>query len=146
MRTTPFLKGRILNNLGASVWIGFGRGNLVSGAVATEFARVTREGKTHMDYEAISAEVKTILISSLGLPFDPLGIKDDEPLWGGRFNLGSMAAIEILSALEDHFGVQFPDEKIDLRLFGSVRRLADAVSSLLPDATSALPHEDAGAG
>jgi acyl carrier protein len=87
-----------------------------------------------MDRESIATEIKTLLISSLGLPLNPSAIGEDEPLWGNRLNIDSLAAIEILTALEDRLGVQFPDEMIDLSLFASVRRLVDAVSALLPNA------------
>jgi acyl carrier protein len=94
-----------------------------------------------MERELLVAEIKTLVISSLGLPLDFNAIHDDEPLWGGRYHVGSMAALEILMVLEDRFGVQFPDEAIDLSLFTSIRRLADAVSKLLPDATDPKTRE-----
>ena len=97
-----------------------------------------------MDHESLATEIKTILIFSLGLSFDPSAIREDEPLLGSRFNIGSLTAIEILTALEDRFGVQFPDETIDLSLFASVRRLVDAVGVLLPNAVFPKTHEDAG--
>ena len=87
-----------------------------------------------MSPESIAAEIKTLLVSSLGLPLDPAAIGEDEPLSGSRFHITSLLAVEILTTLEDRFGVQFPDEMLDYSLFASVRRLADAVSSLLPDA------------
>lgn len=84
-----------------------------------------------MRHEAIAAEIKTRLVAALGLRLDPGAIDEDEPLSGGRFQVTSLAAVEILTALEDSFGVQFPDEMLDISLFTSVRRLADAVGSLL---------------
>lgn len=97
-----------------------------------------------MDRESITIEVKALLIFTLGLPLAPNAIGEDDPLWGSRLNIGSLAAIEILTVLEERFNVQFPDEIIDLNLFSSVRHLVDAVSALLPDATFPIPHEDAG--
>lgn len=85
-----------------------------------------------MNRELITTEIKTLLISSLGLPLDPIEIGEDEPLWGNRLNIESLTALEILTALEDRFDVQFPDEMIDLSLFASVHRLVDAVIALLP--------------
>ncbi len=70
-----------------------------------------------MDRELILIEIKTLLISYLGLPLEPGVIADDEPLLGNRIHVTSLIAIEILTALEDRFDVQFPDEIINLGLF-----------------------------
>ena len=86
-----------------------------------------------MDDESLEKEIKSILVATLGLPIDADAIGNDEPLWQGGLNIGSMAAIEILTILEDRFDVQFPDEAIGPNLFASVRTLADAVRTLSPN-------------
>lgn len=86
-----------------------------------------------MDRKSLVAEVKSIVVASLGLPHEPDAIENDELLWAGRYHISSMAALEILTVLEERFHVQFPDEAIDLNLFTSIRRLADLVSNLLSD-------------
>lgn len=96
-----------------------------------------------MNRELLAMEIKTLLVSSLGLSLDPCAIDEDESLLGSRLHLASLTAIEILTALEDRFGVQFPDEMIDRSLFMSVRRLVDAVSALLYDSAQAKTHADA---
>lgn len=93
-----------------------------------------------MDRESLVMEIKVVLISSLGSSLDPSAIGEDNPLWENGINVGSLAAIEILTVLEDRFGVQFPDEMIDSSLFGSVRRLVEAVSALLPNSADPKAH------
>jgi acyl carrier protein len=97
-----------------------------------------------MEYPAVSTEVKKLLVSSVGLSVDPYKIEDDEPIWEGRFNISSLAAIELLSALEQRFGIEFPDEMVDFRLFASIRRLATAVCDLMANAPLSPHGDDAG--
>ena len=94
-----------------------------------------------MDRESLVMEIKVVLISSLGSPLDPSAIGEGNPLWENGLNVGSLAAIEILTVLEDRFGVQFPDEMIDSSLFASVGRLVEAVSSLLINSADPKAHE-----
>ncbi|HXQ71867.1 MAG TPA: phosphopantetheine-binding protein [Pyrinomonadaceae bacterium] len=82
-----------------------------------------------MDREAIAREIRALLTYYLGLPLDEIG--EDEPLGGSRINIGSLTAIEILTAIEDRFEVQLPDDMIDLTLFSSIGRLVDAVNAIL---------------
>lgn len=87
-----------------------------------------------MDCATLSAEIKEIVVSSLGLPVKPEMITDDEVLYGGRFNISSMAVIDILTEIEGRLGVEVPDEVLDIRIFDSIRTLVETISSLLQKA------------
>ena len=86
-----------------------------------------------MDREAIAREIRVLLTHYLGLPLDSDEIGENEPLGGSRINISSLTAIEILTAIEERFEVQFPDDMIDLTLFSSIGRLVDTVNAILPD-------------
>jgi acyl carrier protein len=89
-------------------------------------------------YDTLIAEVEAIVSSTLGAisASDPLKArKGADILSSGRYHIDSLAALEILTALEDHFGVEFPDDVINLNLFDSVPQLTGVVRSLLPEAT-----------
>ena len=45
-----------------------------------------------------------------------------------------MAAIQILSALEERLGIRFADETLDVSLFASVRTIEGVVRTLVQDA------------
>jgi acyl carrier protein len=77
--------------------------------------------------EAVRARIKSILVRVLDLPIDPSEIGDDTLLFDGRLGMDSVAAIEIVTAVEEAFGVRIADERIGLRLFQNANTLAEAV-------------------
>ena len=84
-----------------------------------------------MTYEKITQDIKAIVLTRLGISLDSSELSISDSLIGGRFNIGSMTAIDILSAIEQRYGMQFPDEAITTDLFSSIESLSHSVESLL---------------
>ena len=80
-----------------------------------------------MQREDVYREIKEILVEILSLEIDPEEIGDDEILFEGQLGLDSVAAIEILSEIEDRFDIEVEDEEIDLDMFRTVRSLAEVI-------------------
>jgi len=57
-------------------------------------------------------KLKRILIETLNLDgVTPEQIKNDDPLFGDKFGLDSIDAVEIVFQVEQHFGVKIRDMK-----------------------------------
>ena len=79
----------------------------------------------------VRAAIKAILVDVLELPVSPSAIGDAAILFDGELGLDSVAAIQILTEIEDHFDVRFEDEEIGAELFQSVNALAQSVEQHL---------------
>ncbi|GAA1083065.1 MULTISPECIES: phosphopantetheine-binding protein [Kitasatospora] len=53
----------------------------------------------------------------------------DTDLWSA--GLDSMGSVSLMVGLEDEFGIEFPDAMLDRETFSSVRRISEAVRSLV---------------
>jgi acyl carrier protein len=93
--------------------------------------------------ESVKWAIKSILVDALDLAIEPSGIGDEIILFDGRLGLDSVAAIEILTAIERFFEIQFEDEQIGLHLFESVNALAGAVEYQLAKRAPASSGEGA---
>nr|WTB28346.1 phosphopantetheine-binding protein [Streptomyces sp. NBC_00830]WTB35736.1 phosphopantetheine-binding protein [Streptomyces sp. NBC_00830] len=67
-------------------------------------------------------------------PFLPF-LESDEPLTDDAdlrdLGLDSLATVELLARLEDHFGIRFADDALRLETFATTRTLWQVVDSLL---------------
>lgn len=79
------------------------------------------------------AQIKQIIVETLGLEIDPEEIGTEDQLFGGGVGLNSMATIEIIVGMEKGFGIQVADEDLRVELFDSVRSMADYVRSTLEE-------------
>lgn len=79
------------------------------------------------DAERITARVKEAIVQSLKLDIDPGEIDDDESLFEG-VGADSIAALEIVFALEEEFGIEVDDEDLRVELFDSVRAMTRYVA------------------
>lgn len=68
-------------------------------------------------------EVITILAEVLNLGQRKDLLKPDSPLLGSIPELDSMAVINVLTALEDHFGITIDDDDISAATFNTVATL-----------------------
>jgi acyl carrier protein len=81
-------------------------------------------------------EVLRVVRLNLASIEDTSEISMDTNLWD--LGMDSLDNISIMIALEDEFGIVFPDELLTQDLFASPRRIAEAVCSLaFPDAADA---------
>jgi len=70
-------------------------------------------------------KLKKILIDELDLiDVEPSDIDDDEPLFGDKFGLDSVDAIEIIFQVKTHFGIEIRNMKEGRPALQSVNSLA----------------------
>ncbi len=67
-------------------------------------------------------EVRRIVVRTARLPVAPETIDPEAPLHGGGLDLASLELMEVVLALEEHFGVEVPDDA--LGRLNSVRAIA----------------------
>lgn len=79
----------------------------------------------------IAQRVKQALVQGLQLKINPEDIADDEPLFGEGLDADSIAALEIVFALEEEFGFEVEDEDLRVDLFESVRTLTSYIEGRL---------------
>ena len=82
--------------------------------------------------QALREEIKDLIVTTLRLEnVDPSDIGDTEPLFSpdARLGLDSLAALEVLAAIEFTFKVRFPDDGSARDHFESVSTLAAFVGS-----------------
>ena len=76
----------------------------------------------------ITRRVKEMIVGQLRLTLDPGEIGDDAPLFGAEgMGFDSVDALELVLGMEQHFGVDIPDEEVGRRVLQSVRTMADFV-------------------
>ena len=69
-------------------------------------------------------ETKGLVVQALRLDIDPGELSEDEPLFGDGYGIDSIAALEIVAAMEQEFSLVVSDEDLVVELFESVRSLA----------------------
>jgi acyl carrier protein len=89
----------------------------------------------------VRASVKKILVEVLALKVVPSEIGDNQPLFEGRLGVDSIAALEILAEIEKRFGIDLPDDAIDLAMFESVASMAETVVRYLPKEMTETPPD-----
>ena len=81
-----------------------------------------------MDKETLKSELKLLIIETLRLEdVNPDFIKDEDPLFGEGLGLDSIDALELVVAIEKHYGVLIEDEEVGVEAFASIDALADFV-------------------
>lgn len=79
----------------------------------------------------LETEIKQLLVEALQLDdVDPTSIDTEAPLFGGGLGLDSIDALELATALEGRYGVQFSRATANAQaVFRSIRTLAEHVSA-----------------
>lgn len=72
--------------------------------------------------------VKTILGDVLGLGPAAQALTRESALLGSIPELDSMAVVQLLTALEEHYGITIEDDDISAHTFATVGSLADFIS------------------
>ncbi|MGI9014417.1 MAG: phosphopantetheine-binding protein [Phycisphaerales bacterium] len=99
--------------------------------------------KTSFEHSAdIRSRVKSLLRVDLKLG-DDYRVGDDDPLFGGEFDLDSLDALLLVSSVEKEFGIKIPNEAVGKSIFQSVSALADYIESQC-DVTAAESISDSG--
>jgi acyl carrier protein len=76
-------------------------------------------------------DVKQILIDVLALGEQGAALTAQSPLLGSIPELDSMAVVNLITALEDHFGITVEDDDIGAATFETLGTLADFVAAKL---------------
>ena len=76
-------------------------------------------------------DVKQILIDVLSLGQQGQSLTPDSTLLGSLPELDSMAVVNLIGALEEHFGIAVEDDEIDAATFETLGSLADFVARKL---------------
>lgn len=66
-------------------------------------------------------ELKQLIHTSFGI--DPETLKADAPL--SDYGLDSLSLAELLFAVEEHFNIDFPDERVDVKTLNGLAALLD---------------------
>jgi len=81
-----------------------------------------------LDKETLKSELKLLIIETLRLEdVKPDSIKDEDSLFGEGLGLDSIDALELVVAIEKHYGVLIEDEEVGVEAFASIDALADFV-------------------
>ena len=78
-------------------------------------------------------QVKTIFIQALQLGSRGAHLDASSPLLGAIPELDSMAVVNVITALEEHFGFYVEDDEISADTFETLGSLVDFVSGKLTD-------------
>ena len=78
-------------------------------------------------------EVKNILSDVLSLAGRKNSLSKDSMLLGDLPELDSMAVVNVITALEDHFGISVDDDEISARTFETLGSLTDFVEQKLSE-------------
>jgi acyl carrier protein len=78
---------------------------------------------------ATLAEVKEVLVTTLGLDDRADGLQPSTELLGGLPEFDSMAVVEVIVAIEQRFGLQIDETDLTSDIFETVGSLADFVDS-----------------
>ena len=84
-----------------------------------------------IDQQEVRRRVKQAIVDALGLQIDPHAIPDDEVIFGGGMGADSTAALEVVFAIEEAFGIEVDDEELRVDLFDSVSSLTNYVQRRL---------------
>lgn len=78
--------------------------------------------------DSIGPAVRGLLAQVGRLRGDPATLPADADLHAA--GLSSLATVDLMLAIEEHFGVEFPDRLLNRRTFGSIAALTAAVAEI----------------
>ncbi|GGH10143.1 aminoacyl carrier protein [Alsobacter metallidurans] len=85
--------------------------------------------------EAIRNTIVAIIVEAGRLPVAAETLTDDADLY--QAGLTSFASVQLMLAIEDRFGVEFPDRYLNRRSFASIASIRAVVSELLTEREAA---------
>ena len=93
-----------------------------------------------MTEAAIRAQLKSLIIESLNLEgITPERIEDGMPLFGEGLGLDSVDALELVLAIERHFGLEIQPHEMDRVVFTSVTTLGKFVAGRVGASNGSRP-------
>jgi acyl carrier protein len=80
------------------------------------------------DANAIKQRIKTLMVENLMLQVTAEEIGDEQPLFGpGSLGLDSVDALQLVVALDKHFGLKIPDPAAAKEVLQSVNTIVAAI-------------------
>ncbi|RTL63450.1 MAG: acyl carrier protein [Hyphomicrobiales bacterium] len=76
----------------------------------------------------MQAEIRAKVLELLGAQVDLKGLSDESDLYDA--GLTSFASVQLMLALEDYFGVEFPERMLNRRTFSSIANIIASVNEL----------------
>ncbi len=81
----------------------------------------------------LKTRIKSVMIEELMLQEEPDEISDSEPLFGPEgLGLDSVDALQLVVAIEKHFGLKIPDADAAKGILTSVDTIAEAIDKNAP--------------
>lgn len=93
----------------------------------TDTAALTNTSSSTID------RLKRIISHQLDIKVDQTEIDSDVSLLEDGLGLDSIAIVELVSLLEENFGLKFEEEDLSMEPFASVRTLANYIDSMAQD-------------
>lgn len=78
--------------------------------------------------DSIESAVRSLLAQVGRLRSDPATLPPEADLHAA--GLSSLATVDLMLAIEEHFGIEFPDRLLNRRTFGSIAALTTAVAEI----------------
>jgi acyl carrier protein len=75
-----------------------------------------------------TADIRAILQAHARIPIAVDSLADDANLFTA--GMTSLASVEVILALEEKFGIEFPDQMMHRKTFASVSAIAAAIANL----------------
>jgi acyl carrier protein len=93
------------------------------------FHLAQRRAPSHSEVSVVEGQIRSILAEygQLGVPVDQLD--DQAELY--RAGLTSHASVNLMLALEDHFGIEFPERLLRRKTFETISSIAGAIEELI---------------
>ena len=80
------------------------------------------------DTNALKQQIKSIMVENLMLQLTAADIGDAQPLFGpGSLGLDSVDALQLVVAIDKHFGLKIRDPEVAKKILASVNSIAEAV-------------------
>lgn len=73
-------------------------------------------------------KIRDILAQHARLSTDVSALANDSDLYAA--GLTSLTTVNLMLAIEDHFDIEFPDQMLGRKTFGSIQSLCEAVEEL----------------
>lgn len=84
--------------------------------------------KYPMNRDELISRLKTLMVECLHLEdFDLADLGEDEPLFGGKLDLDSIEALELVLRLEKEFGIRIATSEESKKALQSLGTLADTI-------------------
>jgi acyl carrier protein len=83
------------------------------------------------DQNSITSQLKKLIAEELDVNLTEENISESAPLFEGGFGIDSIAIVELISLIEDKFGVQFNDDDLVPESFQNLEVLSKLVSGKL---------------